>query len=369
VLKAMFLGKFKFMSAMLLAATVLGGAFTVFAYQGQAQDSKRENDPAIQTMSVNAAELEDGLVSYHHAPAPKTKPGPGLIWMYNSKSGALTAYTPNGKKAKELTLQDGRYFLGFTPDGKKIAFIGKSGKLATATDRDGLTLHLRDVNDKTEGIDTGLPLAAGDWLVWSANGKRVIRARNETLIHQPRPKPAYSHTLYDLLTKKATKLDFPPSHQVFGIAPDDTWLLTVECLPNGACGNAYKAPLAKGKPIPLTTRELDLMSGRISPDGRTVVCFGREKRVSPGEMGRDAVYRLDVKSGSVTNIAHHDEQIWSKGYWSPDGNHVAYQWTTKDYTETPRHLVVCDPNGKHSKKLCTITDDVQSVYIIGWFPE
>ena len=48
----------------------------------------------------------------------------------------------------------------------------------------------RDVNDTTEGTDTGFPVSVGDCLHWSADGKRVVRVRYAS---------GYSHTLYDLV--------------------------------------------------------------------------------------------------------------------------------------------------------------------------
>src|SRR5215211_336897 len=42
----------------------------------------------------------------------------------------MKAYSPDGKVVKEIKLPEGNRFLGLTPDGQKIAFAGKKGKVA-----------------------------------------------------------------------------------------------------------------------------------------------------------------------------------------------------------------------------------------------
>jgi dipeptidyl aminopeptidase/acylaminoacyl peptidase len=345
VLKTMLISKLKTALVVLLAVVAFGSAGVLLA-SSAADASGRDGGGT----SASPGER----VAFRNAPipVPKAKPDPGLIWVYNKSSGALTAYAPDGQKAKELKLADGDRFLGFTPDGQKMASVGTVPGPAIKP-----TLHLRDMNDKTEGTDTGFPVSVGDGLHWSADGKRVIRVRYAS---------GYSHTLYDLGTKKETDLELPAGHQVYGLVTDGEWLLTVESRQNRG-GDVYKVPLGKGKPTVLSNGELSLMGARLSPDGRTVICFGSREKIPAGEKFVAGVYALDIKSGTVTKIAQNEAQNWSKGFWSPDGTRVAYFWAATN-TAQPHHLVVCDKDGKNSSTLCTIKDDVQSVDIVGWYP-
>jgi len=111
------------------------------------------------------------------APVPKAAKDEGLIWLHTEKTHTLTVLTPDGKKAQELTLKDGPHFLGITPDGTQIQFAGRNGRLADDKDTDGLTLHLRGINDETEGADTGIGFQRNDQFVLSPDRTRVVRVR------------------------------------------------------------------------------------------------------------------------------------------------------------------------------------------------
>jgi Tol biopolymer transport system component len=120
--------------------------------------------------------------------------------------------------------------------------------------------------------------------------------------------------------------------------------------------------------VRLTDRELDLTSARFSPDGRTVVCFGRPKKPRDNEPDHPAVYALDVKSGAVTKIAGHPEQFASRGFWSPDGTRIAYVWVAKAIPRRPQ-LVVCEKDGRNPKALPTFGDERGAADLVGWFPK
>ena len=115
------------------------------------------------------------------APVPKVEKDEGLIWMYGKKTSTLTAYMPDGKVAKTIPLKDGKHFRGFTPDGSQLMFAGKNGKLVEQNVTDGLTLHLRDINDTVEGTDTGLGCQSAELIVFSPDMKKIVRSRTETM--------------------------------------------------------------------------------------------------------------------------------------------------------------------------------------------
>ena len=295
------------------------------------------------------------------APVPKEEKDAGLIWLHNTKTGKLTAYSPDGKKQKELALKDGDCFLGFTPDGTKIAFAGRGGKLAEEGDTKELTLHLRDVNDKTEGIDTELRIETElDRLIWLPDGKRVIAVRPMTT------KMYCLHDLFDTVTKREKKLDIDLKVYAADVAPNGEWLLTIGRRASNR--GMLKVPFPDGEPTALAGAGVDVWSARISPDGRTIACVGYVEATPKGTPPPAVVRTLDVRSGAMNEIARHENGNWSAGvFWSPEGMRIAYLRPSEG-SGKPRHIVVCDIDGKNAKPILPVEDEYEHLKFVGWFP-
>ena len=308
------------------------------------------------------------------APLPKSeKPiEDGRVWVYHYKSGELASYSSTGGKEKTLKLKDGDRLRGMTPDGKKLVFVGKGGQLADPKEKADLSLHLRDVNDSTEGQDTGIPYIPGDQFQWSHDGKQVIRVRPvEVGFARAQNLPEFEHTLIDLETKKETKLEgVGLNQQVMGWSPDDKWLLLVQYAEAVRKGNVtnfrtvlHRFDLDKknSKPIGET---LQLYGSAVSPDGKTLFGVGCKHDVP----GWCALYRTDIATGKSTEVAHHENQGLATTLWSHSGQRVVYKWyDTK--TKDAAHLVFCDPDGKKAKSVLIPTPDgtANEVAILGWF--
>jgi len=220
------------------------------------------------------------------APLQKPVADKGVIWVYYPKAdntATLTAYTPDGKKGEEIALRDGDCYLGLTPDGRKIAFVGKGGKLAKSPKGEGLTVHLRDIADAAEGADTGIP--AGEdysWPVWSPDMKRAlygrVTSRNGVI---PR---TYKYALVDLTTKKETPLDIPGDFIVTRWSPDGEWLLGNQWT-NSPHWRRYD--LADGKLHTIIEKRIHYYAD-LSPDGKTLIAYGQTKEGVIGDHSRRA---------------------------------------------------------------------------------
>ncbi len=310
-----------------------------------------------------------------NAPVPKDGKDDGLIWTHNTRTGELTAYTPDGTKVKELTLKDGDRFLGFTPDGKQILFAGKSGKLADEGDTDGLTLHLRDITDKPEGTDTGLGYSFRDQFVVSPDGTQIVRQRHDKVSGRGVVKHEYSHVLFDRATKKETPIDLPTDHQIMQWTEDGkTWrvfhsnLGDDPKLPNYRCLTATVG----GKPKLTPTCDdisLSFLWLASSPDGKTLL-GAAHKPVKGGSL-QFAWMSVDPTTGKATDVKVFDGVAFATFRQSPDGKRVA--WMKYDYDVNAQQtgatrLQVYDADGKNETKLFTAENDGQNTRLLGWFP-
>src|SRR5262245_59323964 len=291
------------------------------------------------------------------APVPKPPPADkGVIWVHHPKANnlaTLTAYTPDGKKEDELTIHDGDCYLGFTPDGRKIAFVGKGGKLVDSPNGKGLTVHLQEIGDAAKVTDTGIP-AGEDYTppVWFPDMKRIAYARIT--------KPADGSILWslkfvvlDLTTKKETPLGLPADHVVTKWSPDGSWLLAIQ-------GNAVwrRYTLADGKLQTITEKRFYFYMD-LSPDGKTLIGYGEGRQgVVGGPRIPWEIDRFDVATGKMTKtdkFAHTPNDMIVMSRWSLDGKRVVHLVRERAPDEAggeeSYRIVVCDPDGGNEVKL------------------
>ncbi|WP_168219478.1 sigma-70 family RNA polymerase sigma factor [Limnoglobus roseus] len=306
------------------------------------------------------------------APPPEA----GTIWTYDYKTGDLTAYSPAGKQEKTLKLKDGRQFLGMTPDGKKLAFVGISGKLVPPGSGPALTVHLRDVNDSTDGESTGIDYLPGDQFVWANDGTRVIRERpGAVLFSGASDLPAFDHTLIDLATKKEIKPEGVGLHeQVIGWGPDDSWLLLAQYTGKVRAGavTSFRTKLHRfafdTKRSKALGEELQVYNPVVAPDGRTLFGVGCQL-TDATDLQRCAMVRIELSTGKTTEVVHHKGQGFAAGRWSPDGRRVAYIWTDAASPDQAT-LEIRDADGGNAMTV-TISTPAQGqpeVAVLGWFP-
>lgn len=301
------------------------------------------------------------------APVPKPQPDGELLWVLNDITFELRAYSPDGKLVKELKLPEGNRFLGITPDGQKIAFAGKKGKVVDAKETDGLTVHLRDIGTDTAGTDTGLDFQPGDYFVWSADAGRVVRSRPTD---PEKATSARTTTLYDLATRKSSELKLPTDHHAWQWAPDGRWLLVysgdVFQTPNW-----YKYTPADGTLVAIATN-FPCFRADLSPDGKSLIGYVHRVVKENGEPRHDRkLVRVDVSTGVETTLGEFAEPTgfaygWAR--WSPDGNRLAFWCEVKHTADDSRReqLSVCDADTGERKAVAELPSNAWVLQ--GWFP-
>jgi hypothetical protein len=295
------------------------------------------------------------------APAPVDE---SRIWVYHDKAGKLIAYDLKGRPQRQLDLK-GNSVLALSPALNKLWFAGRNGHAAALLPPGGgagekpLTLHVREINDKTEGTNLGIEFTREDYLF--PGGKTLARSRRKVVEGKPL---AFDDTLVDVATGQETVLNLPDNHQPYGMAPDGKWVLTFEYnfQPEirATSYRLYQFPLQGGKPRLLSGALSTIYGGRISPDGKRVLAFARDKTRKDQLALTVSAYVIDVATAKPVRIAGDDRQLWSCGVWSPDGRRIAYAWRAiadKEpiYSEgvPPTRLVTCDADGRNAETILT----------------
>jgi dipeptidyl aminopeptidase/acylaminoacyl peptidase len=294
------------------------------------------------------------------APVPKVK-DLGLIWTHNTDTNTLTAYTPDGKEAKKVTLPDEARFLGLTPDGQRMMFAGQKGK--ASRDAKALTLHIGDISEKCEGTDTGLGCGHTDQFFLSPDGTQVVRSRLEGF-----GKGLFrSHVLYGVTTRKETKIDLSDDHHVIGWAADGkTWRVIHNTQRGEDRGNLpdYRCLVATVGDKPNLTPLCDTHSSgwfEPHPDRETFAAVARKQTPE----NRDAPFGLVIMTdGKAKEIASLVKVFCDDIRWSPDGKWIA----ACVESEADTALVLYASDTGREQKLLTVAKANEGIRLLGWFP-
>jgi len=286
-------------------------------------------------------------------PLPKAAPDRGVVWVFEEKAkglALLTAYSPDGRKGEEISIPNAASFLGLTPDGRRLAFMGKGGKLAESPEAEALTVHLRDIGEGTEGTDTGIPSGSKySPPVWTSDMKRAAFAKIVPVNPDDPMALDYKYSLFDLATRKVTPLDLPPDHRVARWSKDGTWMLVSQ--PGG--GPWRKYTLADGKLDTLVAKRFYL-SMDLSPDGKTLIGYGEPEEAPFDETKPATPWELDlfdVATGKMTKAAKFDRKpgdIFVISRWSFDGTRVVHHIESsklEDKSDYTYRIVATDPDG------------------------
>ncbi len=302
------------------------------------------------------------------APVPKAAAGadPGVIWVYSptfvpdgKMRATLTPYTPDGRKGEAIPIRDGFCFMGLTPDGRKIVFKGKDGKLDPNAKK-GLTVHLRDIGDTTEGTDTGIPtipvpegrLGYSLHPVWSSDMKQIVYSRLATTDNGTK----LQYYRRELATGKETPLDeLGDDRVVMSWSRDGNWLLVNQTRqPFGGIWSRYS--FADGKLNTITERPF-LLYADLSPDGKTMIGFAEfQQEVVEVPRSTWEMTRFDAATGEMTRadkFAFPPTGLVVMSRWSPDGRRVVHAVRERDGPagEESVSIVVCDPDGGNEVKI------------------
>lgn len=319
---------------------------------------------------------------FRRAPLPGA--GEGLIWFHDRAAGKLVAMDPTGRRKREVDVKDCWSIRAISPPLNKLWFAGKDGRPPAPRGprpaarhggppaEERLTLHVREIDGKAEGTDLGVEVPS--FSIVSPDGKAVglvVRKRRAAA----RGPLQFENSLVDVATKRVTKLDLPANHQLTGIAPDRSWVLSLEYNVPAAEGvppyRIYSLAVAGGKPR-LLSGKLSVMFGtRISPDCKRVLMFAVDPEVERSKRAV-AAYIVEVSTGRPRRIAGHEKQLWSSGIWSPDGKRIAYAWRERNDDGKPvgangippTRVEVCDADGKNARTVLTTKEMIK---LLGWW--
>ncbi len=338
VFRTMLLNKLKLVALGLIVTAVASGA----SVGGLLRHAQAQNPPA-----KPAATRPD-------LPKPA---GPGRIVFY--QRGTFTAADPDGSNERRIELPPGEGSAAvLSPDGRSLAYWTQG-----ANDLNRVSLSVRPMDGKDSESRFELPHRFKDgqgfiMFCWSPDG---------TQLHVNLGTPGIkgvTHLRVDLKAKKVTTLDVLKTHLVNEWSHDGKYLVTTrvgggdEWQPNGVYlmnpdGTEHSA---------LTGPKDVVIGGRLSPDGRRVLCTDNNGRL----------FVLDVgKPGSLTAVAGVPDKAEVTEYaWSPDGRRIAYTTGASrladpaDLQKVESRLVVADPDGKNAKVLRSAKGEF--IRLAGW---
>ena len=309
------------------------------------------------TLAVVVTWVSAGVVlRYSRAQQPPEKPaaqptapkpaGPGRI-LY-SQDGTLYVTDPAGKNERRIDLPPGAGGTAVpSPDVRSLAYWTQ-----TENDPGRAVLCLRALDGQGNEARFKLPEKIGFVLYcWSPDG---------TEVHVNTGTPGLTgvqHLRVDVKARKMTPLNVLKTHLVTDYSRDGKYFLTTE-VGNGAEWQPKSLHLMNRdgtEHLALTGPRDMAMGGRLSPDGKRVLCLN-EGRLSVLDVG---------KPESLTPVQGIPEKAEVVGLaWSPDGKRIAYTIGTSRFLEPEElkklesRLVIADPDGKNAKVLRSVKGEL-----------
>jgi Tol biopolymer transport system component len=295
-------------------------------------------------LRATAAALAGLLVLAPAGAAPQAKPVAPRTFLVE-ESGELRLLGPDGTETERLDPPSTNAAL--SPDGRWLAGVEFD------RDRSRCALVLRPRGRAGDPVTVPLlwdrPGRSGSLPVWAADGARLLVGEN-----QPGPggRPEYAHRVYDLAAKALTDLKLPAGCWVTGWSPDGKRLLATVAPGDGSSRLAWVAAGGGGEPEFLTPADEIAYDGRLSPDGKRVLCLIGPKSAK-GKKGKADRPRLTVIELATGQRVEVDQPGYPHGHcWSPDGSRVAYTWQRPLVVPTHKRetlLITCTADGKDRK--------------------
>jgi dipeptidyl aminopeptidase/acylaminoacyl peptidase len=164
-----------------------------------------------------------------------------------------------------------------------------------------------------------------------------------------------SHQILDLKTHRTRalrlpevqapeKAEFPVGHVITDWSGDGKWFLTW-VMARGQAEAELHLVRSDGSEARRIGKGFD---GRLSPDGKTVLCLDLAWR---GETPDTRLVLIDVKTGKRKRVSPETNGAYVGGYcWSPDGKRIAYVWRkdrAHDNEAWETFLMVMDADGQN----------------------
>ncbi len=296
--------------------------------------------------------------------ADTTSAGDRLLLM---RERELTILSPDGKKqlAVKVGWEDAVTARGWlSPDGKRVAYLVNFG------------FEERQPRVMVRDLDGGKFATSIDvnamYLLWTPDGRSLVATSYVTELWEPLKT---EHFRIDLVTKKASRLDWPDDITPVDWSADGKSLVIVRYgeRPTGNLG----LMTVEGKTVTklIDLRDANHWSGvgrRLSPDGKKLLyCDAPPEGPDRHGMTR-RLYVLDIATKKVTEVRDLPENATVLcACWSPDGKRIAYTWRqrhgdlVKEWSkkqvldppdvavETETFLIVADADGSNTRTIAS----------------
>jgi RNA polymerase sigma factor (sigma-70 family) len=315
------------------------------------------------------------------APAPPVAKRPSRVLFF--REGRPTLIDPDGKNptAAGPAVPENTFPVNprVSPDATTLAYLlqPRPDPAALVDQPPGdinRKLFVRPVRGDGAPTDTGV---RAQTIAWAPDGKSLAATAFEVQADKIKAR----HFVLDLATRKQTPLALPEEHALVDWSADGRYFVTQQFRLAGQQQPNVQLHLMNrdGTPHKELNRPDDmLVNGRLSPDGRRVLCVqivfgeGAVRLFYPTKAPSPRLAVLDVATGQVTPVAGTLQTTSGNfhGYcWSPDGRRIAHtSWHTRgaaaNDTETLWQLVVSDPDGANRVTLATATAPRPGVVVL-----
>ncbi len=247
-----------------------------------------------------------------------------------------------------------------SPDGKTVVYAMNSGNPGARVQK--LLVFAADGTGPAKDIGDG---RATMGYHWSGDGTRIAVMSADADAKDPAT-ATIRHEVVEVATGRRTRLPVPTDHYVSDWSGDGERFVTTQFVAaREGSGETCRTWLLDraGKVVREITAPGKLMAGggRLSPDGRRVLC-GAHRPDDPHDTG--VMFVFDLTTATATPVVGVAPGGHVAGCcWSPDGRRIAYTWQSNRIEPKPGHLdtnqkielraIVCDPDGRNATVVAT----------------
>jgi RNA polymerase sigma factor (sigma-70 family) len=285
------------------------------------------------------------------APKPAAQPPqdkPGRLLFY--RAGHLTLIGPDGKDEKQVSKDRDKFMPSsawLSPDGKRVVCLIQIGNVPIQAVGMPYKVYVRGLDEPEPGTDMNVEGGFYNPVTWSPDGSQLIVTEFVSAADRTAGRaPKIINWLVNVKTKEKSTLPLPDNYAVTDWSRDGKHFLTMEY---GVAKEAltWRLHLMNRdgtEAQALTDGRQPVNGGRLSPDGRKVLCHLFDPQ---GDKGKSGLCVLDIKTRKALRAEGQplNGDIGGCFCWSPDGKRIAYAWPqfqTKENQETESHLVVAD---------------------------